>query len=335
MLPSACWSASGATASRCWAWPRPSGSVRILRPVHRARTDRRPDLLAHPTAHKWQSLLLAPLTAAGAAPLRPRFHTPTFLHTLTAALRPLQTPHFFTAAHPELPLTLVRISLHTPHTPPAYPVRGKSFWLAFPAGADHVFTTLGAPNKDGLREVVESGLALAVSRPGCRFNIKPGRLTAKTLSSLVAHRGAEAGKAGGMSGAWAVYTTGFEDSPIAMARETTALEPPAKLDEVAERANKRRKMVAAAFGDTGVGDGAALESVYFELQDKVGGWRPTIGVRLEGEHVFAGVRQGAEAEDGGWTLEKLPGWMRGEVGVTMGVVKDGNNINQAGKPQRR
>jgi central kinetochore subunit Mis15/CHL4 len=51
------------------------------------------------------------------------------------------------------------------------------------------------------------------------------------------------------------------------------------------------------------------------------GWRPDIRVTFHGQHVFAGIRELVEAGivDG----EKMPGWMTGEEGVSVGVVKDG------------
>ncbi len=51
------------------------------------------------------------------------------------------------------------------------------------------------------------------------------------------------------------------------------------------------------------------------------GWRPDIRVTFHGQHVFAGIRELAEAGiiDG----ENMPGWMTGEEGVSVGVVRDG------------
>ena len=60
-----------------------------------------------------------------------------------------------------------------------------------------------------------------------------------------------------------------------------------------------------------------------ELEELEGGdaWVPDVRVAFQGTHVFAGVRQLVEAGviDG----EKMPGWMTGEAGVTIGAVKDG------------
>ncbi|KAF2269235.1 CHL4-domain-containing protein [Lojkania enalia] len=50
-------------------------------------------------------------------------------------------------------------------------------------------------------------------------------------------------------------------------------------------------------------------------------WIPDVRISFHGSHVFAGLRQLVEIGivDG----EKMPGWMTGEAGVTIGVVKDG------------
>ncbi|KAI0427989.1 centromere protein Chl4/mis15/CENP-N [Xylaria sp. FL1042] len=50
-------------------------------------------------------------------------------------------------------------------------------------------------------------------------------------------------------------------------------------------------------------------------------WRPNVRLSLHGPHVFAGIRQLIEAGiiDG----ERMPGWMTGEEGVTMGAVRNG------------
>ncbi|KAI0467770.1 centromere protein Chl4/mis15/CENP-N [Xylaria cf. heliscus] len=50
-------------------------------------------------------------------------------------------------------------------------------------------------------------------------------------------------------------------------------------------------------------------------------WRPNVRVSFHGTHVFAGIRQLVEAGfiDG----ERMPGWMTGEEGVTMGAVRHG------------
>jgi central kinetochore subunit Mis15/CHL4 len=50
-------------------------------------------------------------------------------------------------------------------------------------------------------------------------------------------------------------------------------------------------------------------------------WQPDVRLTFYGTHVFAGIRQ--LAEQGVVDGEKMPGWMTGEAGVSVGVVKDG------------
>ena len=51
------------------------------------------------------------------------------------------------------------------------------------------------------------------------------------------------------------------------------------------------------------------------------GWRPDVRITFQGPHVFAGIRELVEVGvvDG----ERMPGWMTGEEGVSIGVVRDG------------
>lgn len=58
-----------------------------------------------------------------------------------------------------------------------------------------------------------------------------------------------------------------------------------------------------------------------EGDEDEGTWRPSVRFTFHGTHVFAGVRQLVEAGiiDG----EKMPGWLTGEEGVTIGAVRHG------------
>ncbi|KAK3944519.1 centromere protein Chl4/mis15/CENP-N [Diplogelasinospora grovesii] len=52
-----------------------------------------------------------------------------------------------------------------------------------------------------------------------------------------------------------------------------------------------------------------------------GRWRPSIRLTFHGPHVFAGIRQ--LVEHGIIDGERMPGWMTGEEGVTIGAVRNG------------
>jgi central kinetochore subunit Mis15/CHL4 len=68
-----------------------------------------------------------------------------------------------------------------------------------------------------------------------------------------------------------------------------------------------------------------------EIEELEGGdaWVPDVRVVFQGSHVFAGVRQ--LVEQGVVDGEKMPGWMTGEAGVTIGAVKDGRIRTKSGQ----
>lgn len=249
------------------------------------------------------------------------------------------------------------MSLHPASLPPTFPQPRHSFWLSFPSSSStHIFTTLGLRRGDGIREAVIAGIANGLSREGMRFDVANDRFVARTLESMVYHRGGvEGGGAGGCLAGWSIYGDGFETNPLALPKEVL-LPPPGsdgthaadgEIDAEEERARKRRKRVAdARFGPAAIGDGRAIESVTFRLEerfpeslsdlapardgdsddgdgdDEDGVWRPDVTITFEGSHVFAGLKEMAERGEG-VLVEKLPGWMVGEAGVTSGVVRGG------------
>ncbi|PON27861.1 hypothetical protein TGAM01_v202998 [Trichoderma gamsii] len=77
----------------------------------------------------------------------------------------------------------------------------------------------------------------------------------------------------------------------------------------------RRRTIDAALRQAADGDEELNEP------ENPSQWRPTVQVTFQGNHVFAGIRQLVEAGivDG----ERMPGWMTGEDGVTVGVVRHG------------
>jgi len=50
-------------------------------------------------------------------------------------------------------------------------------------------------------------------------------------------------------------------------------------------------------------------------------WKPDVRFSFQGSHVFAGIRQ--LVEQGVFDGERMPGWMTGEAGVSVGVVRHG------------
>jgi central kinetochore subunit Mis15/CHL4 len=60
------------------------------------------------------------------------------------------------------------------------------------------------------------------------------------------------------------------------------------------------------------------------------GWVPSVRVTFQGTHVFAGIR--SLVEEGIVDGEKMPGWMTGEAGVTIGTVRAGRIRSKEGVP---
>ena len=58
-------------------------------------------------------------------------------------------------------------------------------------------------------------------------------------------------------------------------------------------------------------------------------WRPDIRVTFEGKHIFAGIRE--LVEEGVIDGERMPGWMTGEEGVSIGIVRDGRIKGHKGR----
>ncbi|KAK1778430.1 CHL4 family chromosome segregation protein [Copromyces sp. CBS 386.78] len=77
-------------------------------------------------------------------------------------------------------------------------------------------------------------------------------------------------------------------------------------------------------GDRGSGSSSSTSATAAAAAGKQEGeeqWRPTVKLTFHGSHVFAGIRQLVEAGiiDG----ERMPGWLTGEEGVTVGKVREG------------
>jgi central kinetochore subunit Mis15/CHL4 len=88
------------------------------------------------------------------------------------------------------------------------------------------------------------------------------------------------------------------------------------LDEVATDQGKKRKGRRSTL-DLELNRQGEDDEVEVEAE----GWRPNIRVVFQGKHVFAGIRR--LVEEGLVDGEKMPGWMTGEEGVSVGLVQNG------------
>jgi central kinetochore subunit Mis15/CHL4 len=63
------------------------------------------------------------------------------------------------------------------------------------------------------------------------------------------------------------------------------------------------------------------ESFLIHDDEQVPGWTPDIRLTFHGTHIFAGLRK--LVESGAVDGKKIPGWMTGETGVSIAVVRQG------------
>jgi central kinetochore subunit Mis15/CHL4 len=342
-------------------------------------------LYDHPTSQKWTALKVVQLRNSEDGnddpekgielPCLPRFHPPTFLQNLQREVLPDVKAHYNLDRPQNLPLLLLRIyMLDSPYNTstalsdpdPRTFDSSKTIYVAFPDASPHIFVSLtnsasnpAAPNVGtatdtrSLRKLLLDGIPKAFSRPRARYALQSTGLAAKTLESLLAHRGQ--GRTNAAGGGWGLYASDKKnDTPLNNQLPT----PPADItdEELASKSDqlmissrgmrkrrredeektliKRRKTVARArFGESALpNDGKAIERFDVRIEDPFpsqgqrprGGdedWVPDITVTFYGTHVFAGVRELVERGiiDG----ERMPGWMTGEEGISVGVVKDG------------
>ncbi|KAI0116327.1 centromere protein Chl4/mis15/CENP-N [Nemania sp. FL0031] len=92
-------------------------------------------------------------------------------------------------------------------------------------------------------------------------------------------------------------------------------------DEDPEEQERRDRDQGIDASDDGAARRAGRQAREGDRDREKWAWRPNVRISLHGPHVFAGIRQLVEAGfiDG----ERMPGWMTGEDGVTMGAVRNG------------
>jgi len=219
-----------------------------------------------------------------------------------------------------------------------------------------------ASDTRSLRKLLLDGLPKAFSRPRARYALESTGLAAKSLESLLFKRGqGRTNAAGGGWAEYAsdkkndtplnnqLPTPPADDEPTERLKALPILSRGMKRrpdDDEDETVVKRRKMVAQArFGNSAMpNDKRGIERFDVRIEDpfpviqngeeRQGGtasgqetddllsdWSPAVTITLHGTHVFAGVRELVEC--GIMDGERMPGWMTGEDGVSVGVVKEG------------
>ncbi|KAH0428883.1 chl4 family chromosome segregation [Colletotrichum camelliae] len=220
---------------------------------------------------------------------------------------------------------------------------------------------LGAAESKSFRNLVIEGIPKALSRPRERYFLKPMNVSTKNISALLQARGV--GRANAAGGGWNIYGDKKKnESPLDNTLPTPPLSEESSddsLDPTERTANKRngdtlygshcslkraRLFAQARFGSTArLDDGVGIERVDVAIEDSFpvrrqygvddeemtshisnnegSGWIPNVKVTLHGAHVFAGVRR--LVENGIVEGQRMPGWLTGEEGVTLGAVRHG------------
>ncbi|KAK6499617.1 hypothetical protein TWF481_009982 [Arthrobotrys musiformis] len=339
-------------------------------------------LLDHPSSLKWTaSELVLEEGKKLAGDKLPKFQPVVFCKSILEIMDPMVQCHPYYIAHPSLPLTIVRLSLHSPYPLPTVPPPANQiFYLAVPTSSPHLFFT---PQRSQLADVCRKSLPIALSSQHRRYDLVSTALSAKTLEALVARKGCERGDLAA-GGGWSVFAVegegAAEGDPLEASRPRKRRSLDADMDGGSNNngeGKKRKRLAEERFGKSAtVGDGSGLERVEVKLREvwpkgkgvpgvlgvvdgnaakgkkgrpkkdvssgtnsedgplvdeqapwKGRSWMPNVDVVLEGTHVFAGVR--TLVEEGVFDGEKIPTWMTGEEGKSVGMVKGGTILKSS------
>ncbi|KAM0276976.1 hypothetical protein ACHAQH_006211 [Verticillium albo-atrum] len=239
----------------------------------------------------------------------------------------------------------------------------RTLYIAFPDAAPFIYLSkpqstgvaAGADSKV-FRNLVEEGIPKALSQPRKRYFLQPTNLRSRNLSAMLLSRGA--GRTNAAAGGWGFYANKKKnESPLdstlptpplsedsesvssAADGQTTTVKRKAIYDAAEKQRyeKKVRLLVARArFGDSAkLDDDKGIERVDITMEDSFNGskadasdedenetsWAPEVRLTFRGSHVFAGLRQ--LVEGGVIDGSRMPGWLTGEDGVTIGAVRDG------------
>lgn len=334
-------------------------------------------ILEQPSSNRWTAFKLQRHDQESETNL-PCFHPQSFLRNLQQEIAPLAKAHYTLSTPPSFPGTVLRIYLHdTPYnTQPALRSSAKhggsinkSIFVLFPTGTPFIYVSLSSgganvidADSKSLQKFVVEAIPKALSSPGSRYKLASTALTTRSLTALLAHRGAE--RTNSASGGWSIYAdekkdesaldyTKLEDGKLALPEEE---EEDFSLNEKENfRKNlkrslpfshtdptsllsspkvKRLKIVAAGrFGTYGRSDdGKNFNRVDVRMTDsfsrKPGAEEEdrddfTLNIRLSFQGSHVFAGIRKLVESGIIDGEAMAGWMTGEAGVSVGTVKDG------------
>lgn len=222
------------------------------------------------------------------------------------------------------------------------------------AGGGSAGTTAAGSDSKAFRNLVAEGIPKALSRPQRRYTLKPANASTKNLAALVATKGP--GRIGASGGGWSSYANQKKQEspldPVLLSPSPSEEEGPVSTTLKTRQKRKASEMVderfiesansvaRARFGQSAKpDDGKGMERLDVTMEDPFRGpaglengtegsqanagssWTPSVKLTFRGPHVFAGVRQ--LLEHGIIDGERMPGWMTGEEGVTIGAVRGG------------
>ncbi|KAE9979484.1 hypothetical protein EG328_003374 [Venturia inaequalis] len=333
-------------------------------------------ILDQPSSNRWTAFKLQRHDEAPETNL-PSFHPQTFLRNLQQEIAPLAKAHYTLSTPFSFPGTVLRIYLHdTPYnTQSALRTSSKhggsvnkSIFVLFPTGTPYIYVSLSSgganvidADSKSIQKFVVEAIPKSLSSPGSRYKLASTALTTRSLTALLAHRGAE--RTNSAAGGWSIFADEkkdgnaldymkLEEGTLALPDEEEDLNinekenirrnlkrsmPFSHTDPTATLSSlkvKRLKLVAAGrFGTYGLpDDGKNFNRLDVRLTDPFSRtpgaedehgdtFTPNIRLSFQGSHVFAGIRKMVEA--GIVDGEAMPGWMTGEAGVSVGTVRDG------------
>lgn len=315
----------------------------------------------------------------------PRLHAATFLSNLQREIAPLVKAHYHLARSKAYPLIYLRIFItDSPYYQPrhgagTYLDSARILYIAFPDSSPYVYTSMSAPtSKTGpstaplmndpraLRGIVRDALPKALSKPNERYKLEATALTAKSLETMLALRGA--GRTNEANGAFSIFADAvLEGTPIDP-RQSTTVAPEeylaredkenAQSDQqdlkrkggdtnatAASPATKRRKLaVQSRFGTSGTSSSqAVLNRLDIRLLDRpgddeddgndgdsdAGDGQYAVSLSFTGNNVIAGFRKLAEV--GVVDPNRMPSWMTGEEGVSSAIIRRGRRLEPASR----
>ncbi|EED23697.1 CHL4 family chromosome segregation protein, putative [Talaromyces stipitatus ATCC 10500] len=173
----------------------------------------------------------------------PRLHAATFLSNLQREISPLVKAHYHLARSKSYPLIYLRLFItdspyHQPRQGPGtYLDAARILYIAFPDSSPYIYTSMSAltgsktgPSQSAvlmndprtLRGIVRDALPKALSKQNERYTLEATSLTAKSLETMLALRGA--GRTNEANGAFSIFGDAvFEGTPVDPRQPTTVV----------------------------------------------------------------------------------------------------------------